>query len=159
MCYAADAVGEISEVYSDAYLTLCTALSHKYKLPPHIITQIIPREMFLRVIAICHVNAFAYFHSDAGHDSDEVEWQQVGTVLFGVGSYFNHSCKPNVVLRYGPPGQGVSGANFEALCNVAAGDELTLCYCDVKWDVKQRRAHLSRHYGFTCVCERCSAES
>jgi hypothetical protein len=64
------------------------------------------------------------------------------------------SCEPNVGLSH------VTGDRSPVLvtrADVAAGEELHICYCDVEQVGVARRADLA-HYGFYCRCKRCVEE-
>lgn len=82
-----------------------------------------------------------------------------GSEFFGYGvwpsaSYFNHSCRPNVRRRR----VGRTWV-FEAAGDVGEGQELYISYLNGEEEVlnaTERRARLSRTWGFECGCQRCS---
>jgi len=85
-----------------------------------------------------------------------------GTALFSLLCSMNHSCSPNIVVRYdGNSGgadaaaAGASGtASAIARRAIAAGDELCISYIDETATWSERAAALD-NYGFRCECERC----
>jgi hypothetical protein len=94
----------------------------------------------------------------------------VPTVVFTVFSEisrFNHACKPNAIYQWdderdngrGGRGQGV----VHSLDDIAAGDEITICYCsDLAFVLKSRddrRAELNETWRFQCACTACSDTS
>ena len=76
-----------------------------------------------------------------------------GTALFALTCCCNHSCEPNVQLRYGDDGTGM----LVALRDLSPGDELCINYVGVEQPRALRQADL-KHYGFSCCCERCEKE-
>lgn len=80
-----------------------------------------------------------------------------GTGLYIVGSTFNHSCDPNVVLLK-PQGDFSDRTAVLALRDIAAGEELCISYIDEDASLEDRNEML-RDYGFTCSCTKCQAES
>jgi hypothetical protein len=77
-----------------------------------------------------------------------------GTALFALTCCANHSCVPNVQLQYNEDSTGV----LVALRDLEAHEELCINYVGLDQPTELRQADL-RHYGFTCSCERCTAES
>ena len=73
--------------------------------------------------------------------------------LAPTGSYFNHSCDPNVK-------KFTEGRNivFRALKDVLPGEELAICYAWVDDGVLARRKTLVEGFCFDCTCERCLRE-
>ena len=51
-----------------------------------------------------------------------------------------------------------AGVAVRARRALRAGDELTTTYIDTSLPVAERKSRLLHGYGFTCSCERCSAE-
>jgi hypothetical protein len=82
--------------------------------------------------------------------------------LFELLSAINHSCVPNarlLILRYG----GI--LRLVALRDIAAGEELTICYTYAKyldeddhWTTAERRELLLSQHGFVCTCPACVAD-
>eukprot|EP00927_Polykrikos_kofoidii_P049615 TRINITY_DN43652_c0_g1_i1.p1 TRINITY_DN43652_c0_g1~~TRINITY_DN43652_c0_g1_i1.p1 ORF type:complete len:463 (+),score=66.45 TRINITY_DN43652_c0_g1_i1:61-1449(+) len=75
--------------------------------------------------------------------------------LFAFGSYFNHSCAPNVQRVIWKTGVSVVVAG----CAVAPGSELLAAY---GWSNEVRfwrRVRLWERYGFWCHCDRCQTGS
>jgi hypothetical protein len=89
------------------------------------------------------------------------EWKLLGifwanhidTLLFLQGSFFNHSCMPNVFFSWN---HNTSRGNFHALRDVERGEELCISYLPKYWyDISQRQEFLEQSYGFKCTCELC----
>lgn len=76
-----------------------------------------------------------------------------GLILYDVGTFFNHSCLPNVVnfLR----GNTMVGVTTK---NVHANEQLCISYdCNIlALSLRQRRQKLRENFGFKCICERCT---
>ncbi len=80
-----------------------------------------------------------------------------GTGLFAVVACANHSCAPAAASRKGEADLD-GGAVLVAMRDIAAGEEVTICYIDSdESSVRKRRAALA-DYGFACACERCAAD-
>lgn len=76
-----------------------------------------------------------------------------GTALFPIICTMNHSCRPNCTVLYTNNGD----AHVVAVRDIAAGEELCICYVDIDQDLAAREASL-REYRFTCACLRCLEE-
>ncbi len=84
--------------------------------------------------------------------------EDIACGLFGVGSYFNHSCVPNVQLENGM--ESNSGfASFSTIKDVEEGEELCLMYGGLNDKVEDRRKYFLWNYGFVCQCPKCVEES
>ena len=83
--------------------------------------------------------------------------ETVGVGLYPSAALLNHSCEPNCAVRF----DLADGALLEARTTkpVAAGDELTIAYIDLRLRREARRAKLLREYAFECTCARCEAEA
>lgn len=75
---------------------------------------------------------------------------QNSMVLNLAGSFFNHSCQPNV-------GHVDFERGFVAKRDIKEGEQLFVTYIDTGLDVAQRNMGLVQ-YGFKCECERCVKE-
>lgn len=82
----------------------------------------------------------------------------MGGALVSVGSFFNHSCESNV--NYASD-MGIFGSDvyFFAARDIAAGEELTIGYCESDAPREARQHALSGQYSFTCTCPKCVAEA
>jgi hypothetical protein len=78
----------------------------------------------------------------------------VGTGLYRVINVANHSCRPSAVVGCGNTHHQLS---LVAARSIAAGDEITISYCDETQNRATRRAFLKKHYRFDCRCERCES--
>ena len=108
--------------------------------------------------------------------------------LVPAASLFNHSCAPSAAKTHGtrfaievyalrarPPrrrGTAIAcgcrvGAGRVTACaalpsaprqDIAVGDEVTISYIPLSDALDERRAVLTRHFGFRCACARCTAE-
>lgn len=142
------------------YTRLLQQLAHKLNMRESILQQIVPIEMYLRILGIIHLNTFAVFNSsEAGAAASEQ--QQIGSSLFATASLLNHACQPNVQMQWtnqqSPSSK--SYAQYVATRPVMAGAELTVSYLDDSWPLQQRQEHLSWAYGFQCECDRCQHET
>ncbi|GJE84992.1 MAS20-domain-containing protein [Phanerochaete sordida] len=88
---------------------------------------------------------------------------QVGSGLFLVSSYIQHSCEPSVRPSFTAGNHKLSLIATRA---IAAGEELTMAYVDVAQHEgesaadarRRRRFELARGWRFKCECARCAAE-
>ena len=99
-----------------------------------------------------------------------------GTAFYETICRINHSCDPNVAVKYVSPstgnsrtaGGGISSggsdvkvkglhATLVALRDISAGEELLQAYIDCDMTTDSRQLSL-RDYGFVCTCRRCSTE-
>lgn len=86
--------------------------------------------------------------------------EDAGSEFFGYGcwpsaSFFNHNCRPNVRRRR-------TGRVwvFESASDIPAGSQICISYLNGEEDtlsVDERRARLSKTWGFDCACERCTS--
>lgn len=82
-----------------------------------------------------------------------------GGEVVAVGLYprqalLNHSCEPNVSRHFGK--QGVQ--ELRLLCDINAGEELTMDYLGSDAPASERRRLLLERYGFLCKCPLCVQE-
>lgn len=75
-----------------------------------------------------------------------------GAAVFQSASRFNHSCNPNACFTWN---SALQKETIHAMRDIAAGEEITLSYCDMTHD-KQLRAWELKHYGFVCDCRACT---
>ncbi|KAF4584966.1 hypothetical protein EYR40_001792 [Pleurotus pulmonarius] len=81
------------------------------------------------------------------------ESEMLGFAMYIDGSYFNHSCDPNVrKIRRG------RAMEFWTVREIVAGEELNINYIDTKADWKSRRKELVSGWYFDCRCRRCIDE-
>ena len=86
------------------------------------------------------------------HGVVNFEGQNLGTALWSLGSFFNHSCDPNCVLVLDK-----SGVSFRCIRAVGKGEELCVSYVNLYQGRKDRQSVLKRIHGFfPCSCSRCS---
>ena len=81
----------------------------------------------------------------------------LGVAMYPHATFFNHNCNPNVRRSdtYGTH----ACTTFVTLREVAAGEELTIGYCDLSEKVEVRRDYLRSNFFFFCACERCKSEA
>lgn len=79
-----------------------------------------------------------------------------GTALYEVCCRANHSCDPSCHVLYDGPSHKRVLARLVARRDIAAGEELTICYVDESADTAARR-WATAEYGFLCRCSRCEA--
>lgn len=80
-----------------------------------------------------------------------------GAALMSGGTFFNHSCEPNLVMRSSMADMGGAVA-FYAKRDIAAGTELTIAYTNDA-PLELRQMQLRAQYGFECKCSKCLRES
>ncbi|CAN6599585.1 potential protein lysine methyltransferase Set6p [Trichomonascus vanleenenianus] len=83
-----------------------------------------------------------------------IESECLGSAIFAQGSFFNHSCEPNVLKeRIG------SAMHFTALRDIAPDEQLCISYGMFKQlDVTKRIDELLRQWHFECRCDKCVAD-
>ena len=80
-----------------------------------------------------------------------------GTGLYGLPSYLNHSCKPNVGIHF----DELNLISLVSLRSISKNEELCIHYCENdtennKWTVEQQQHHLLYNYGIDCkACTSC----
>merc|ERR1712204_147925 len=86
----------------------------------------------------------------------QCEDEIIGTALFGLASFFNHSCRPNVELMDKMETQTGYGM-FRTVDNVRKGNELCIQYADANRfeTFEEKQAYLMFAYGFYCNCALC----
>ncbi|USP78256.1 hypothetical protein yc1106_05530 [Curvularia clavata] len=77
-----------------------------------------------------------------------------GVGVFPRASRFNHSCNPNACFYWNA---ATKKETIHAMKDIAAGEQITLSYCDMTHD-KPSRAYELKHYGFVCDCPACSGD-
>ncbi|KAJ4366708.1 hypothetical protein N0V95_000036 [Ascochyta clinopodiicola] len=77
-----------------------------------------------------------------------------GAGVFAHASRFNHACNPNACFSWNG---AIGRETIHTMRDIAAGEEITLSYCDGEFD-KRRRAWELAHYGFVCACPACGDE-
>ena len=78
-----------------------------------------------------------------------------GTALYAAPSLLNHSCCPNVEVRWLTDGR----MSLTAARVILPNEPLTITYVDCDAPVTARREKLKFAYGFACTCERCLEET
>jgi len=68
-------------------------------------------------------------------------------------SRFNHSCVPNCEQSWDPKRGEM---HIYAHADIPAGEELCICYMEVRAPTKERRDHLEAAHGFLCGCPACT---
>ncbi len=70
----------------------------------------------------------------------------------------NHSCEPNVRVKYACYGKGIGiRAQMVSLRPIAEGEELLQSYIDQNMPFEKRQLAL-RDYGFVCACRKCQEQ-
>lgn len=85
--------------------------------------------------------------------TSNLEQVKVGQAVYAAGSFFNHSCEPNIHTYFLSRTLYVRATEY-----ILAGSELELSYGPQigQWDCKDRRRLLEDRYSFTCQCTGCS---
>lgn len=106
-----------------------------------------------RIVGAVAANAFGLdvpMREGEFNEDGERDVNYLGRAVYVSGSFFNHSCVPNVCrVRQG------RRMVFLAARDILAGEELCICYVNVA--KKDRSAVLLEQYGFVCACELCAA--
>ncbi|KAK9354725.1 hypothetical protein V1523DRAFT_407116 [Lipomyces doorenjongii] len=94
-------------------------------------------------------NAFGIWQLPLNEESE-----CLGSSIFPSGSYFNHSCDPNVIKT-----RSGRQMHFSTSRAVREGEELCISYgMMLKMPVQTRRNLLQEQWYFKCGCSRCTAE-
>ena len=94
--------------------------------------------------------------ADATDNSVVVEEPYIDA-LFARCSLLTHSCTPNAAYR--STWDNVADApavHVYALRGIAAGERLTVAYCNLVQSRPERQVALISRYGFVCTCQRCN---
>ncbi|XP_059300553.1 uncharacterized protein LOC132052863 isoform X1 [Lycium ferocissimum] len=85
--------------------------------------------------------------------TSSLEQVKVGQAVYVAGSFFNHSCQPNIHAYFLSRTLYVRATEY-----ILAGSELELSYGPQvgQWDCKDRQRLLEDRYSFTCQCTACS---
>ncbi|KAL3341809.1 hypothetical protein AABB24_026035 [Solanum stoloniferum] len=85
--------------------------------------------------------------------TSNLEQVKVGQAVYVAGSFFNHSCQPNIHTYFLSRTLHVQATEY-----VLAGSELELSYGPQvgQWDCKDRQRLLEDRYSYTCQCTGCS---
>ena len=75
-----------------------------------------------------------------------------GAAVYVHASRFNHSCNPNAGFNWNP---AIQKETIHAAQDIAAGEEITLSYCDATQN-RAARLYQLKHYGFECDCPACA---
>lgn len=81
-----------------------------------------------------------------------------GLALMTAGTFFNHSCVPNI-NRVSDADKTGSAFTFVTTRAIAAGEELSVSYIAGSAPLKDCRGVLMGQYGFECDCLKCMRES
>jgi len=79
----------------------------------------------------------------------------VGRAIYIKGSFFNHSCRPNVFFQQKP---GTAIIQFLTFGTVRVGEPLNLSYIPTLIDYLSRQELLLEEYKFNCGCMRCEED-
>eukprot|EP01034_Spumella_vulgaris_P021362 gene21361-27392_t len=79
-----------------------------------------------------------------------------GTAFYSLICQINHSCDPNVLVKYAVTELGLV-AQLHALRAIAPEEEFVQSYIDQHMSFKKRQKALA-DYGFKCACTKCVAE-
>jgi len=100
---------------------------------------------------------------DVGDEDEEIEEETEssnslfptfdGLGLFPIESCFNHSCVPNIIVKFFED----NTAHIVAHAPIKKGKELLHSYVNYEASLENRQRQL-REYGFTCVCSKCQIE-
>ncbi|GAM23494.1 hypothetical protein SAMD00019534_066690, partial [Acytostelium subglobosum LB1] len=94
---------------------------------------------------------------EIGLTLEPYKYSSVGSALYIMASYFNHSCQPNV-CRVNREGDG-GALSMIALADIPAGTELSYNYIQLSLSNEERKTKLFDSYFFNCVCPGCAVVS
>ncbi|KAM9990102.1 hypothetical protein ACTFIY_006144 [Dictyostelium cf. discoideum] len=129
----------------------------------------ITQEIYHRVKSIVRLNAVAFPTSrikilseknpmdELGYSFDfqEIPSQQLASILMQ-GSFFNHSCEPNVFIA--TPVVNDKSIRFCTRRPIKKGEELFISYLDgEKLTTEKRRMTLKETHSFICNCQACTS--
>ena len=120
---------------------------------------IVPEDVLASVTSeVCRTLINTASHNSFGIRSGSEDMEEyMGYALYPDASYFNHSCSPNIAKeRVG------TGWEFRASRDITVGEECCITYFGGDEDdmaVKLRRQRAREHWGFECMCARCTQES
>lgn len=77
-----------------------------------------------------------------------------GAAIFPNAARFNHSCNPNACFVWN---NAIQKETIHAMRDIEKDEEITLTYCDMMQDRKNRTWEL-KHYGFFCDCPACDGD-
>lgn len=81
-----------------------------------------------------------------------------GTGFYMTTCKINHSCDPNVFVRYVQNPELGLVLELVAIKNISEGEELVQSYIDQSQPVQKRQKAL-KDYGFQCTCQKCVDET
>jgi SET domain-containing protein len=114
-----------------------------------------PSFQFLQELySVLNTNSFSV---EVDTERDD-RWRYSGgssAALLSFGSFFNHSCVPNVEYFADLSKPNEISFQFQALQDIEDGQQLFIPYIDTSLSSKERKAALNS-YGFVCSCPRCS---
>jgi hypothetical protein len=98
-----------------------------------------------------------------GDDLDHIFAPLDGIAMFSIACKMNHSCQPNVIVRYAKVGwYRPLTLQCVAIREIQKGEELCISYIDLSADSAvmqiQDRWRQLESYGFICNCKRCRLE-
>lgn len=88
---------------------------------------------------------------------------QIGSALYLISSYINHSCSPSAKPVFA---EGTNELHLVASKDIAVGEEITVAYVDVSQHAdeseedcrRRRRMELARGWKFACPCIKCTED-
>jgi len=81
------------------------------------------------------------------------ELNTIGTGIYKVGSYLNHSCDPNACAVFS--GNVIS---IRAMKTIVPGEEILISYTDLMQPSAVRKSELLEGYMFDCTCAHCDGD-
>lgn len=80
-----------------------------------------------------------------------------GTAFYSLICKINHSCIPNVMVKYATSSDFKLHVNLFTVKNIQEGEEFVQCYIDQDLPYSDRVRSL-QDYGFQCKCSKCLNE-
>jgi len=154
---------------TDPTVTATARVMAAARLLPSLFNQSpLTAEWFASVLARLHLNVFrvdAIFQPDWGSEDLQRTLSSLvlgkagagssGSAVYLLTSFLNHSCDPNVEVRFE---ENNSTATVAVLRDVEEGEQLCISYVDFEAPGQQRRDQLEWGYGFKCKCSKCMSE-
>ena len=94
-----------------------------------------------------------------GDNLDQIFVPLDGTAMFATTCKMNHSCEPNVLVRYRAGWGEYRPLVLQciALKDIKEGEELCISYINTDGALDERKEEL-KNYGFECFCQKCQKE-
>ncbi|XP_043916583.1 histone-lysine N-methyltransferase SMYD3 [Protopterus annectens] len=137
-------ISRISEEMKEGIMSLAVMLNLYLKEEVKDVSRLLPTLDILDLFAKVSCNCFSIYDG---------EMQDVGVGLYPSMALLNHSCDPNCVIVFNG-----SQLLLHSVCEIQAGEELTIAYIDLIAPSFDRNKELLKRYCFICDCHRCQTQ-